>query len=1490
MANYDELFRAAAEGRDPRDVGVNFYEDGAPSSQHVRSYAGVEDPHIEQDREDVPLWTHLKWLDSMGNAARNALGRTLVGDWDLLENASQGFVHKEHTTGKEIINQAMRNWAPETWERWRLKRLAENPAERIQQMATGEDDTNAMGALGSVLGFGLEVVTDPLTYIAPFMAPIARAQSAKRAVRMVRQQKASANIANDIVARADMVKRMTGSKEALTMSDEALSKAGLEFSSVQDEFANAGIPIPDTIGRVTGEAAGKAAAETAERVDAFVTARQADEGLGFLAGGSRVKYKGQTPVGVERADVKITRDSMGRVVRDSDTGLPFTVEDAASKEFIDDIVKRTRDSDPAVRSGAMAQYKQLREAGLRKAYWDDVLGDFTAQDVLEWMIIRGVHTGDDKLAKELMQEVANDVTSAVGPIRAAMEASEHAERGMANAMDGWRRYAEQTYEVAELAEPGLGLDVVPFGQLEREAALEMTRMQQWLRAEGQSVTGRGYKVGPIADDRYSMWRDHIRAAGVSEKHVDKFTVAVMDARKHADDLEAAMKDIRIADDIEMTAVTPEMLEVMSAEQTAITAAAAKLIHTMDRKLRINRLGASSRATGPVRVGDDVFGKNFLTKEQADDLLARRNALKKSLDEYVMDSQSRMGTFMEKVLGGEKQSWLADMLDGKLGRVPDDIASQVGPVRNLAMNAANLAARIGGQAVQATPGANALASRVAAGIRAPNPFLGDSEILMGMRDVARVFRGTGIYEGLRDASRSVAEARRHYQAQWNNAVKPLEKGDMYALGRALDGQDLSDLSATQRGRVEAALPAARAVFDELADLAGLPREARIADYFPHIFDEADPRAGEAIRKGFLAPEMLRSADVLGHMLHKQSVGKPFESKFFKSRTVDQSGKIDLNAHDVFGVYANSVLKAHYMAPAFRKARVVLTGDELAKPAERAARVLDGEAPKGQVVLKDRSEQMLGYLDDLERVNNGLPIRATARLWNQIDTFAERMGWERLRDPYSKASRLSQLLTMQIYRSALGFNLPTFAVNLTQNVVTAGEWGAMNVLKPLGKIVANEDPATMLHVLARGDDPAMKGFWQEAFGAQDYDKVQTIINERLGLHYHDLVEREQIRLSEKSSRIDHAFAMWDKWAFAGMDVTERINRGVAYNVGVTQALREGLDPISAMKVGLAVSDETQFFYGPMGRGPMFNTAMGRPFLGQFTSYPFKMIGVGNRMLTENPSALINYVTLSGAMAAIVSRAGLDPEQIAPFAGLPDRYRLLTGMTPIADMLTAPVMMMLESSKPNPDPEKIRRHKQDMVFSFPMASGLPINATRSLWHAGNAYKGEVRGTNDWVHEVDMIQDMFFAGDDPQILTHLEDKGTAYNVYVWSARLLGFHTEAEALAREAVNRLRKIEQESRKEKRYWVEIARDRGGFRNLTDEEYAAWRDAQAEFKWSDGEIRSMITRLEDFHETDLAGAHSRASQSSRRRLDQQAAGLASENPGLAQALMGFKNSER
>lgn len=1352
-----ELAEQRAEGGGPGAESQAL----ATISDDVREKANEMARAARGEDEDLKagLWGYLWWTDAPDNAKRGALVSAFQGT-DVLGAAARGSSYKEYTSPVDVLNEAAKRFDPEGYTRWqekqreRLLRMEKfgadiilNPDEAITSA------TNPYGRKGEAAALIFDIISSPWNLIPAGLLGKGASQVGKLALKGRVEASVTRDLRNFDLTR--FLDDVHGSG-AVAKRGHVFSRGALDALSEQVDFS-AKWAMEE--------------AEAIERVRRWIDERPA-------AAADRKKLRRYLKDTADESPNAVSRDILG-------------YQSDALKSRMDEMRDAYRELDP---------HDQLRAAIL------------LARD--------RIPTLADDAAREVM-DAANGVLSERGPLQDAVGSMFAGARvgspevAVARTLSGIEEAGRTVQGVLMAGTAATGRQVLRPGLVDAlgyDAARAYERMLTKIDGIVSLAEGR---VDPMALKTATM--DEIvkmlRADGVSEDIITRMAPEFADATEAAQQVMAMIHDRRFVDKA-TTRMTHADLRIFSRDATLMNYEASSLIHAIEKKLASNAsvygmVDKVDEAGNVVRnrAGEVVKVKaKALTKAEEEELRQTLNSLTEAHSAWAVEAQ---GTIMENAYRLAKaglidvDAWKrtpalgGGMLGGFLG------GAFGGPVGAVAGAAIGAAPKFIGRGVEALaqsqrPVARAVGQYIAEG-RGMVPLL----TKQGWRSPEVVFRGTGAFEALYGPFNAYTDQLQVYARQIDDAFGKLDLEGRRLVAELLEGQ-IDDAAVAAKGYQEAidAATRMRGVFDELADLAGLPKEKRLSNYFPHVAN-ADERMAKAFSDGHLPPEFNSSEAAIQWILQRQNVGREWTSRFMKSR----KWKLDdyrADAKEVAMLYASSVLKSHYLSPAFKEAGDLIAGAS-AKTGRRAGALMGSEtALKGAAHLSPEHAALRDYLQDMESVVHGVPTKA-ANAWHDVaKQVQDKVGWNAARAKAGLPPRsvmddaaVSSMITSNIYRAMLGFAPATPVVNLTQNILAASDQGPLGILKGIAGIFRDGDPIEAairgeFTSLAKKDVKALKKQlrgrlfrdFEELHGTKaSVDASRRLDQTESGKVVTKLLGRK--KAEALSGSMSRAGKRYDEAAFWMMEKSEVLNRGLAFNVGLTTAREQGVSIFDAFRYGQMVSDETNFIFGQMGRGPAFMNPYLRPLVSPFTSYPAGMLRAGGRMFRQNPTAIMRYVGNFGALSSAVTKIGLDPGgQLMPWGFLPSRYMWTSGLTPLARGLLSSWEFALAEDE---------LAKQDAAVGFLdailLVTGLPMRGIKGWDHFVNHIDGDqVESMQNFIRELPGGE-VLMAGKPPMFITterQFTDAMTGY--YYAAAKLFGFGSLVEGIARKGSENARKI------------------------------------------------------------------------------------------------------
>ncbi len=421
-----------------------------------------------------------------------------------------------------------------------------------------------------------------------------------------------------------------------------------------------------------------------------------------------------------------------------------------------------------------------------------------------------------------------------------------------------------------------------------------------------------------------------------------------------------------------------------------------------------------------------------------------------------------------------------------------------------------------------------------------------------------------------------------------------------IGRALDGQiNPSDLSKNELEVYKEVKPS----YVEWADLLGLPKEKRIANYLTRLF-KPDFEEGKRV-----------FPDELARILDYVTPNKEF-NPFLEKRTGAKGYKLDyLEAYEAY-VYRGA--RKLYLDKALGEAAKLVDYLPL-----QASRYVD----KFLKNFKNRPSDFEKWLD--QNFIQGLSPKVKNSLGNR------------------PAKRLTNLITGQIYRGTLGFNLGSALKNLTQFVNTYAELG---------------EKYTAI------------GYTQLITKGIDELKKEVVLS--------DMVVSEH-----KNTSFRKGLKKMDSALFWFFETAEKINRGSAYYgakqkfldeaalikpgdtiLGIKIAKNEIISPElineKAIEYAKAMVRKTQFAYGKLDTPLSLQSPAGKLAF-TLATYPLKQFEfIGGYAKRREWRKLFRYIASSFAIVALVGDyLGIDykdvfAKNIMPTLGIvPQTFKKIT-----------------------------------------------------------------------------------------------------------------------------------------------------------------------------------------------------------------------------------------
>jgi len=209
---------------------------------------------------------------------------------------------------------------------------------------------------------------------------------------------------------------------------------------------------------------------------------------------------------------------------------------------------------------------------------------------------------------------------------------------------------------------------------------------------------------------------------------------------------------------------------------------------------------------------------------------------------------------------------------------------------------------------------------------------------------------------------------------------------------------------------------------------------------------------------------------------------------------------------------------------------------------------------------------------------------------------------------------------------------------------------------------------------------------------------------------------------------------------------------------------------------------------------------------------MVGVGARMMRENPTALMRYIGNFGALSSAVAKAGMDPGgQLVPWGFLPNRFMITNGVTPVARFLTASWKWM--TSEDDLEQEMLAG---DMVESSLLATGFPWRAAKmaygvgAFWHSGQA-----QSNRNFLQQIPIVREVFFGAKNPVFYTEEQEFVNAWTAAHYTlAKVMGFSTMTESLVRRAATRGRELHREMQRDSARLVRSGLEHDDYLDFTE----------------------------------------------------------------------------
>lgn len=353
---------------------------------------------------------------------------------------------------------------------------------------------------------------------------------------------------------------------------------------------------------------------------------------------------------------------------------------------------------------------------------------------------------------------------------------------------------------------------------------------------------------------------------------------------------------------------------------------------------------------------------------------------------------------------------------------------------------------------------------------------------------------------------------------------------------------------------------RQYLQEWADKLGLSESQRITDYITHVF-EKDLAGGKKV----IPEELTRILDYV----RPKGVFNPF----LENRT----GAIGYK-RDVF-----AALDAYIR----RSARALY----LDEPIKTASKYADMEGTQAQNYLDRFLKNLQGRPDSFEK-------------WLDMNVMQVLPGGLRNKIGARPGKRMTQALTGQIYRGALGLNLSSALKNLTQGVNTLAELGPQSTLYGYAKLLKS--------------------------GTKELVD-NGVIDDMLIADY-------------RRTPIKNTLQKMDNVLFYLFETAEKINRGSAYFAGKRYGLQHGLTEENAIEFAKAVVRKTQFAYGKLDTPLAMQHSLGKVAF-QFSTFPLKQAELmGGWVRNKEYAKILRYTISSLAVVyAVGDLLGIQPQDM-------------------------------------------------------------------------------------------------------------------------------------------------------------------------------------------------------------------------------------------------------
>lgn len=392
----------------------------------------------------------------------------------------------------------------------------------------------------------------------------------------------------------------------------------------------------------------------------------------------------------------------------------------------------------------------------------------------------------------------------------------------------------------------------------------------------------------------------------------------------------------------------------------------------------------------------------------------------------------------------------------------------------------------------------------------------------------------------------------------------------AIFNALDGEKI-ELNPEETQVVKEI----REYFDEWANRFGLPKDRRISDYITHLFD-AD------LIKGEFDPDLAR-------LIEGQVPGSVFNPFL-----LERKGALNYKKDPWLALSA-------YAKRGVRKANYDPVLAVLKKNAEKL------EVSQRNYVLRNAS-----------RIN----LRPT-ELDNAFDNFIKAdtpIGYKLGQRP---TQRITQVARRMGFRGAIGGNMGTAILNLTQGVNTYAALGEKYTIQGYMKALRPGTRKELEHVGVL------------ASGFIDDQTVQV---------YKDLLQKI------------------DTGLFFAFNKAEQINRGAAYYGAKQRALDAGKSEAEAILEGIDLARKTQFTFGAVDTPEILSSDIAKTVF-QFQSFQLKQAEFLKNMIKKDASGhrdfagLIRWIGANAVLVATVGKLiGFEAKDAIPFSSP------LTGQTKI------------------------------------------------------------------------------------------------------------------------------------------------------------------------------------------------------------------------------------